>query len=148
MITNNYAKILTELQSHLSDTLAYIELDLGQLEVYDTRPAVSFPCGLLRFAGNYEQRQLKTQLNRFTLTVKLGFDVYGNSSSLVPSLAREQALSYLETEQDVYVKLQGWMGTVLCEPLTRISDADQYSEDGLRKRLVVFRGAYVDNLEL
>lgn len=147
-MTNNYAKILTELQSHLSDTLAYIELDLGQLEVYDSRPAVSFPCGLLRFAGNYEQRQLNTQLNRFTLTVKLGFDVYGNTSSLVPPDARELALSYLDTEQELFEKLQGWMGSVLCEPLTRISDADQYSEDGLRKRLITFRGAYVDNLAL
>lgn len=140
-----YNRLLIALQAHLGDLFRYIELDLGQLEIYEQRPAVAFPCCLVRFAGRYEDRQLNTQINNFTLTCKLGFDVYGNSSNLTPEAAREKALSYFETEQELYLKLQGWKADgLLTTGLTRISDADQYGEDGMRKRLVTFTGSFAD----
>lgn len=126
-------------------SIRYVELDLGQLEVYETRPAVAFPCALFRIAGLYEQRQFNTHINNFTLTAKLAFDVYGNTSNLVHIEAREKALEYFEIEQEFYLKLQGWKADgLLITGLCRISDADMYSEDGMRKRLVTFTGSFAD----
>lgn len=144
-----YNRLLIALQAHMAANLPaikYAELDLGQLEVYEMRPAVAFPCALFRIAGSYQQRQLNTQINNFTLTVKLGFDVYGNTSNLVPQAAREKALEYFEIEQELYLKLQGWKADgLLMTGLTRMGDADMYAEDGMRKRLVTFSGSFADN---
>lgn len=144
-----YNRLLIALQAHITANLPaikYVELDLGQLELYETRPAVAFPCALVRIAGNYQQRQFNTQINNFTLTVKLAFDVYGNTSNLVPQAAREKALEYFETEQELYLQLQNWdAGGLLITGLTRISDADQYADDGMRKRLVTFTGSFADD---
>ncbi|MCH5690023.1 hypothetical protein LWM68_40860 [Niabella sp. W65] len=108
---SKYSLILLALQARLAPVLKYIELDLNQLEIYETRPAVAFPCGLIRFTGQYRPMQLKMQWNNFTLSIKLGFDTFGNTSSLVPQVSREKALQYLEVEQQVYLLLQGGMLT-------------------------------------
>lgn len=143
---SHYNTLILALQARLGSIFRYIELDLGQLENYDTRPAVAFPCALLRFRGQYEQRQLGTQINRFTLECKLGFDVYGNTSNLLPIEAREKALQYLYAEQELYTLLQGWTANgLLCEPFVRVSDADMYGQEGLRKRLITFKAAYADD---
>lgn len=143
-----YNRLLLALQAHLSAQLPeirYVELDLGQLEVYEERPAVAFPCALLRFQGNYTQRQLNTQVNNFTLTVKLGFDVYGNTSSLTPEAEREKALMYLEVEQQLYLTLQDWKADgLLTTGLVRLSDSDLYAADGMRKRVITFSGSFAD----
>ena len=144
-----YNRFLIALQAHIAANLPairYVELDLDQLEIYETRPAVAFPCALVRIAGNYRQEQLGVQVNNFTIVVKLAFDVYGNTSNLVPLAARKKALEYFEIEQELYLKLQGWKADgLLITGLRRISDADQYAEDGMRKRLITFTGSFADD---
>ncbi len=145
-----YNRLLIALQAHLAANvpeIKYVELDFSQLEIYDTRPAVAFPCALIRFTGAYEPRQMKTQINNFTMQVRLGFDVYGNTSSLVPEAARTAALAYFEVEQKLYLSLQEFTaaGLLLNGGLTRVADIDQISADGLRKRVVTFRGSFADS---
>ena len=143
-----YNRLLIALQAHLGANLPairYVELDLGQLEIFETRPAVAFPCALVRFAGSYQQRQFNTQLNNFTMSVKLGFDVYANTSNLVPLDVREIALSSFEIEQEFYLQLQNWTANgLLTTGLLRVSDGDLFDGSGMRKRLITFTGSFAD----
>lgn len=144
--TSYYARLLLALQPRLSPVLRYIDLDLYQLEVYEQRPAVAFPCGLVKFTGQYQQHQFGSQWNNFTMQIKLGFDHFGNTSNLVPAATLKKALEYLEVEQQVYLLLQGWNANGLLQtPFRRLADADQYAEDGLRKRIVTYGGMFADD---
>lgn len=141
-----YAQLLLKLQQQLQGILRYIELDLGQLEVYELRPAVDFPCALISFVGQYQQHQFGSQWNNFQLIIKLGFDTFGNTSNIVPIDLRQKSLEYLDVEQGIYKKLQGWDADgILTTPLRRVADADQYSEDGLRKRILTYTGMFCDD---
>ena len=122
--------------------------DLGQLEVYDVRPAVPFPCLLVDLAApSYEQKQFKTQWANMQVTMRLGFDQWGSSSSLSPEDVRVKALAYYEIENKIYEVLQDWNAEgLLMRPLRRLSAVTEKRDDKFRVRVITFTAVYEDRV--
>jgi hypothetical protein len=140
-------KILTEIpDSTATPGIRYIEIDMGQLENYSTRPAVSFPCLLIDYTSTtYLQRQHKAQWGEMLINFKLAFDTWGNSSSLSSEELRKLALRYYEIENKIYLALQDWNAEgLLMQPLKRVSASSEKREDNFRVRDIVFKATYED----
>lgn len=140
------AKILADIpDSEATPGIRYIEQDLAQLDVYETRPAISFPGLLIDYASTvYEQKQNKAQWGQMNIAMRLAFDQWGSSSSLAPEDARIKALAYYEIENKIYLSLQDFTaGGLLMLPLKRVSASTEKRTD-FRVRIIVFRATYED----
>ena len=113
--------------------LKYINLDLGQLEFYEVRPAVDFPCCLIDIINtNYTQRQ-DGQHGDLQLRLKLGFDVVSDTSGLAPDAVREAGLNYFDIENKVYQKMQYYnAGGLVFNEFIRLRDATVKQVDAFR----------------
>lgn len=125
--------------------LRYIDQDLGQLENYDMRPAVSWPCGLLdieefKFS---EQGNFKIQLAEGIVSIRIGLVKYTDSNNLTPKAIRENALLYYEVENKVYKALHGWNPEGFSRLLRRASGTEKRDDD-IRVRIMKFATSYTD----
>ncbi|WP_143960242.1 hypothetical protein [Litoribacter populi] len=102
-----YEKVLAKLQE--IPELRWIDLDKGQLDSYETRPNVNFPCALISMQlPRCEDLGAKKQQCTALVTIRLGFDFSGNTSSVTPEAERAKSLAYFDLCEKVYQKLQGW----------------------------------------
>lgn len=127
--------------------IRYVEQDLGQLDFYATRPAISFPAVLVDYTvTTYEQKQMKTQWAQLSgIQLRLAFDPLSNTSSLTPLQVREKGLQYFEIEQKIYLTLQDWTADgLLMLPMKRISAATEERQDPFRVRRIGFKSTYED----
>jgi hypothetical protein len=144
-------KLQNKLMADISDSettpgIRYVDQDLGQVDVYDTRPAVSFPCVLIDFSQTlYEQKQFKTQWAKMNINLRLVFDPYSASNSLAAESVREKALAYYEIENKIYLSLQEWNADgLLMLPMKRIASSTEKRDDKLRIRNIVFTAIFED----
>ena len=137
-----FAQLLLKLSQQIKDkvpSIRWIDQDLGQLENYDIRPSVSWPCVLIDFTQtSYEQMQQNRQLGNITFTLRLGFDSFSASASTAPQATREKALEYYELEQSLYEAVQGYTADDLMQDCTRISAVTEKREDAYRVRILTF----------
>lgn len=148
-MTSFFAQLFTSLQEHIKATvpeIRWIDQDLGQLEWYHERPAVSWPCVLIDFNNTtYDQESQQVQWGNATITFRLGFPSFSPSNSLAPQAVKEMALQYYELEQRLYVALQGYDGGGICQPMTRVNIAsERREEDNFRVRVLTFTTAFED----
>ena len=119
--------------------IRYIEQDLGQLEVYEDRPAVSWPCVLLDFqVSEYRDQLLNVQDGDLVITVRIGHNPYSHSHNLAALEVREKALHYYELENKVYKALQGFEHEDFFNPLSRKNAATEKRDDPFRVRVLTF----------
>lgn len=140
-------RILAQVPDDGNDTgIRYIDQDFAQLEVYDTRPSVAFPCALIDYNQTvYKDLQLKSQLCTLNMNVRLGFDPYSSSNSLTDEATREKALSFYEIENKIYLAIQDWNADgLLTIPFKRISAITEKRQDKFRVRVIAFRASYED----
>jgi hypothetical protein len=127
--------------------LKWIDQDLGQLENYDTRPAVAFPCALIDFTqANYSSLAELAQFGEFTVQIRLGFTPFSSANQNAPTSVREKALRYYDIEQKVFDALMGWHND-FTQPLVRVSAISEHRENdsmGLRVRVLTFTSSYQD----
>lgn len=88
--------------------IKWIDMDFGQLDSTDSRPAVAFPCALISIdfpdiadLGNKKQKP------QVLINVRLGFNYAGETSHSTPEQAKSRALAYYAIVKAVYAKLQG-----------------------------------------
>ncbi len=135
------AKLITDVPE-----LRYIDQDLGQLENYEMRPAVAWPCGLI----DIEEFKYTDQLNFLAqvaegiISIRLGMVKYTDSNNLTPANIRENALQYYEIEHKVYKALHGWNPTGFGKLLRRASGTER-REDDIRVRIVKFAISFTDD---
>lgn len=123
----------------------YIAQDVGQLEDYEVRPPVSWPCALLDIdelkysdLGNHT-----TQMGEGFINIRLGLVQYTKSSNLTPDAWMAKALDYYEVEQKVFKALHGWAPTGWGKLLRRAS-ATEKREDSIRVVVMRFAISYKD----
>lgn len=139
-----YLEIMARIKDQVPD-ISYINLDLGQLENYEDRPAVSFPCVLLDFDNfTFSDMLNNSQIAEGTVRVRLAFAPFSNTSSLTPQIAQAKGLNYLEIERNLYKALHGWDGTDF-GALMRESVETEKREDPLRVRSMNFSTTFQDN---
>jgi hypothetical protein len=124
--------------------LKWKDKDKGQLEFYETRPAVDFPCALVKIElPRAEDRNSKIQDCDCLISIRLGFDFTGETSSNTPAEVLESSLSYYDIIEKVYVKFQGF-GNKQLEPFSRKSFREETRNDGLLVAAMPFGTGFVD----
>lgn len=149
-MTSLFAQLLLKLQSHLSaqvGSIRWIDQDLGQLENYDIRPSVSWPCVLIDFnQTTFDQMQNNRQMANLTFTLRLGFDSFSSSANVAPLVAKEKALEYYEIEQQLYKAVQGFNADGLMQDCTRVNVATERRDgDNFRVRVMTFTAITEDS---
>lgn len=142
-MTSLFAQIFLKLQAHIKTevpAIRWVDQDLGQLENYEIRPPVSWPCVLIDFNQTiYDQMQNNRQMANITFTLRLAFDSYSSTSSTTPSAFKEKGLNYYEIEQNLYKSVQGFDAGGLMQDCTRINTATERREgDNFRVRVLTF----------
>lgn len=105
-----YKKALMALKPLLdNNTIREIDLDYGQLDIYDGRPKVAFPCILIDidFPRTESQDYNGTvQILHAVVTLRIALDVTQESSSITPEPIREKALERFGVNREVYKLMQ------------------------------------------
>lgn len=149
-MTSFFAQLLLKLQAHITaqvPEIKWIDQDLGQLEDYDIRPAVAWPCVLIDFGTtNYDEMPGNVQWGNATITMRLAFPSFSPAQAGAPQSVKEMALQYYELEQLLYKAIQGWDADGLIQPATRITMATERREgDTFRVRVLVFNTVFMDD---
>ena len=141
---NLYTEILERLKTEVPE-LQYIEQDLGQLENYELRPPVAWPCVLMDlddFDFSDDGGELIQEGDGF-VQIRVGLVQYSQSNNLVPDNIRENALYYMEVTQKVYVALHGWAPTGFGR-LVRRKMITEKRDDDIRVKVLRFSVSYKD----
>jgi len=149
-LTSKFGKIYQALKEHIKSEvpeIEWIDTDLGQLELYESRPAVKFPCVLIDFpTTEYKEKQQKTQHGQMQVSFKLGFAGYDATNSAAPVQIAEAGLQYFELEHKLYLALQDFnAGDELNIPLVRINAITQLRDDKFRVRIIAYKGTFQDD---
>ncbi|MCH7400113.1 hypothetical protein MM236_19110 [Belliella sp. DSM 107340] len=121
----------------------WIDMDFGQLDDFNTRPMVAFPCALIGIdiinAIELGQKKQKCQV---LVNVKLAFDYKGESAHLAPENVKDRSLAYYAVVKNVYKKLQGQrVGTT---PLKRQRQIETARPDRIKICELPFSTEFLD----
>lgn len=142
-----FSSLLTQIISRIAENtnVRFVTQDIGQLENYEIRPAVSWPCCLIDIdAFNFTDAQNNyEQLGQGSITVRIGLVKYTDLNNLTPEAAIDNAVNYLETEQQVYKALHAWApeGFSRC---MRINTITERRDDDIRVRVLKFSISFTD----
>lgn len=147
-LTSPFANLFVQLIDRLNEkapTIRFITQDLGQLENYEMRPAVTWPCCLIDIDNfNFSDIQSKYhQMAQGTITLRIGLVKYTDLSNLSPDQAKEAALKYLEVEQEVYTALHAWAPQGFSRCLRQVAVTERRDDD-IRVRVMKFSLSFTD----
>lgn len=138
-----FSKLYTATMQRITDVMPdikFISQDLGQLDFYDERPPVTFPCALIDISeAAYEDAANDMQLVNANVTIRLAHATYSDVSNLPNAQVRELGLKYYETEHQLGNGLHNWqpphdeLGV-----LTRTATATEKRDDNIRVRVMTF----------
>lgn len=123
--------------------IKWVDLDKGQLESGGRAP-VAFPCALIKVDQTRgDNLGGKVQHCVASLTIRLGFDFTGETSSVTPDAHMQSALAYFDVIENVYKKFQG-NGDKKLSPFNRKSMREENRADGLKVIWITFETEYND----
>ncbi len=148
MYTSPFANIYNAVLERLAakaPLLRYIDQDLGQLENYEMRPPVAWPCALIDiedvifsdFGDNLGQNA------EGFVQIRVGQQQYSPANKLAPKAIRDMALKYYDTEQEVFEALHGFTAPGFSKLLRRAVKNEQRNDD-LRVRVIRFAFSFED----
>ena len=143
---NPFGDLLLQLQARIKTIatgIREINEDKGQLESYDIRPAVAFPCVLIDFDFQFDDLGDNIQSGNGMVIVRLAFPPFSSASSLMPQTVKEKALAYTDYEMQVYQALHGWRPNGFA-PLARRNAVTEKRADTLRVRELRFDTEFED----
>jgi len=112
--------------------LKWIDMEDGQLEFFELRPAVAFPCALVEVEyPNCSNESDEIQLVTARITVRLAFEPIGQTNSSAPTTVQTKALSRYDAVNACFTALQGWSDTEI-SGFSRISQATEKRDDNLK----------------
>ena len=134
---------LTEKLAEIT-TLKWIDEDMGQLDFYETRPPVVFPCALVDIELP-DCTDLNTTEQNVTarITLRLAFEPTGQSNTAAPDATRQRSLTRWETVDAVFNLLQGWNGTTFTE-LSRRTQVTEKREDKYKVIQQVWETTFIE----
>ena len=136
-------KKVIELLGEIAE-LRFVDLDKGQIDFYETRPAVAFPCALIKIdLPQCENRNAKVQQVRCGVSLRVCFGYLGETTATTPLATRDAALNYFDVIEKIYVKLQG-TGNTQINPFTRKSAREENRQDGLKVFTMNFETGFID----
>lgn len=139
-----YLSIVERIKAEVPE-IKHIDQDLGQMENYDMRPPVSFPCALIDI-DEFEFTDIgsnRTQNADGFVIIRLANPQWSGSSGNSPSAVREMALSYYEVEHKLIQKLHGYAPEGF-NRLMRRKVRTEKRDDLYRVRIIAFALNYTD----
>lgn len=137
------AAIQNRLLELYPDHIAYLAEDWGQLDFYNERPPVNFPCVLIDIAeAEFTDCSRKVQKGDAFLAVRVAHFDPVNLSALAPD--RDRAFRLFALLRSIYVRLQGLSGEDF-SGLTRTSLRRVKREDAIREYVMQFRFGGTDD---
>jgi hypothetical protein len=107
---NFFGQLYVDLSTHLKASvqkLKWIDMDFGQLEHFEYRPDVAFPCALVDYpAANFSNGAELSQFGEVLIQIRLGFAPFSHSHTVAPLDVKEKALDYFTIEQEIFEALQ------------------------------------------
>ncbi|MBT1702942.1 hypothetical protein [Chryseosolibacter indicus] len=155
-MNNYFGQLYLDLCEYLKTVvpeLRWIDQDFGQLEHFEVRPEVSFPCCLIDFvSASYSGLSNLAQIGEVVVNIRLGFAPFSQSYHAAPMNVKEKALEFYDVEQKVYEALQGWSPVKdndnYTQPFYRQSAMTEQRDGdriGLRVRVLSFGTQFEDN---
>lgn len=128
--------------------LRYIEQDMGQLENYEKRPAVSWPCALMDI-DDFDFSDMENNLDQLAegwLQVRVGLVKYTDSNNLTPANIRPNGYKYMEVADKVVKALHGWAPPG-CTRLIRRKSVTEKRDDDIRVKILRFAFSYKESMK-
>lgn len=143
MIENAMAAVQDRLLELYPENIAYLAEDWGQLDFYNERPPVNFPCVLLDIEeAQFSDLTRKVQCGEALLSVRVAHYDPVNVSAAAPD--RERAFRMFDLLGLIHTALQGLSGEDF-SGLTRSSLRRVKREDAIREYVMQFRFAGTDS---
>lgn len=148
MLNSPFANLFTLILERMktkAPSIRFVAQDIGQLENYEIRPAVSWPCCLIDIqqAQFSEANSENIQLAQGLISFRIGLVKYTDSNNLVPGNVLENSLKYYEAENELYAALHGWKPEGF-GALLRRSCVTERREDDIRVREMKFAFSFTD----
>lgn len=121
-------------------SIRWVDLDKGQIDQYETRPAIDFPAVLLNIElPNTDKIGSTSQQCDVMITVQVVFDFMDDTDSGTPTQILDKSLDVFDIVKEVHEKLQGLRKiNVVRKPLERKSTRTPKRPD----RIKVFQSIY------
>jgi len=102
-----YLKTLTKFSERPG--IKFVDKDRGQIDHYETRPAVKLPCALVSISiPKRKNLASDAQLCNAVITIRLAFERYGDTSNISNQQRLNLALAYCDEVEAVEVLFQGY----------------------------------------
>lgn len=148
-MTSLFAQLFLSIQTRIKSAvpeIAWIDQDLGQIDWYQTRPPVSWPCVMIDFPETgYGDLSQGVQWATPVIRIRLGFSPFSSANSVAPDISKEAALQFYEIENKLFKALQGFDGGGITQPMTRTSVVNEKRNDPYRVRQMTFTTATEDS---
>jgi hypothetical protein len=124
--------------------LRWIDMEDGQLEFFELKPAVAFPCALIdveypKCEDIDEDGTL--QMVNARITIRLAFEPIGQTNSAAPTAIQTKALSRYDTVNACFTALQGWSDDEV-SGFSRKSQTTEKRDDNLKVIRQVWETAF------
>ncbi|WP_164126097.1 hypothetical protein [Sphingobacterium luzhongxinii] len=115
-------------------SINWVDLNKGQLNNYEERPAIDFPAVLLELSYPRTTKLTGTQQQcDVEIRASIIFDFMDETSSITPDETLEKSLEVYDIVQEVHEKLQGLIDIkTIRSPLERMSQRDTPRADKLK----------------
>ncbi|HAQ21124.1 MAG TPA: hypothetical protein DCR40_18105 [Prolixibacteraceae bacterium] len=138
-----FLKTVTRLKT--VSALKWIDAEDGQLDFFEGRPPVAFPCALIDVEyPNCEDESDTIQMVTARVTVRLAFEPVGQTNGAAPTLVQTKALSRYDTVNACYTALQGW-GDGEVSGFSRKSQTTEKRDDNLKVIVQVWETSFEED---
>ena len=143
------AEIFVALCDHLEKEvpeITWIDEDEGQLSTQPgTRPAVDFPCCLIDISYPDCQDTNETeQLINAIITLRIGFQPFGETNNKAPEPVRRRALERLSIIDKVQEAMQGWTAEDIISPVSRKSAQSNLTPNKIKVFTIVYKTTFLE----
>jgi hypothetical protein len=141
--------LFTETRSYLKaiPELNWVDADKGQIDRYQVKPAVSFPCALIEVSlPKTQNMNHTTQQCTGMVMVRIAFNYTGEANGEVDDELLAESLEYLDIIQKVYIGLQAkTSGVYQYSPLERTGLIPEPPRtDGMKVIRMAFSTTFLD----
>lgn len=146
-MANLFLKLSDQLTTQVP-AIKWIDHDLGQLDFYQTRPPVLFPCVLIDMNNaQAAQKQQQMQLITLNFTLRLATDQYNPTAAVTPLSYKEAGLANYEIEFDIFKAINEWKADgLLYRSIYRSSFESEARQDPFRVRRITFSCEYIEKI--
>lgn len=140
-----YKKVLAKFADELPKFI-WVDKDKGQLNTYDTKPAIGYPACLIAMnISNARDRGDGSQMCDMQIVFRLAWDFTGETNAGTLEANLNQSLAYYDDLDDVFEAFQEWEdeeGTF--NPWDRTSQIEEPRPDQLQVTEMIFETTYIE----